>query len=1083
MNKELLAKVKANSAEVTEIHLSSRDLANSEICDALQQSTVITTVNIGNLYDEKDAKALAKILDKNKSIKKLTIENNDINDAVFKDLVNGILASTTLAHLSVGEEKSESYSLNSKLTKEIVPAIAQLLESDKLASLSISRNSIGSWIDLDPLVEPILKTTKLKTIQLGNNKKLKQVLKQHIELRNLTQVKDIILVIKEYWRYSENFSKILDYLKENPQLEAINFSGKFEDIRYNLPTQSFKVFIENIDACKNLMYLDISYNNLTNESMDLLLPLLRKIDIVTLNLSGNQFSDEAITKLADWLKGNKTIVNLDLSGTLITSRGALAIAKALGNHKSLCRLSLRDCTNIDRAGVDNFIDEVNRNGSLIYIELPVPPPQKLTKMLTKNIKNKDQLILEVSDGKMSECRRLIGLNVSPYVMDETGNVLLHIAVKKNHQKLAKYFLTEVSVNRKIRNHDFARAEDLDNAKQDPALLELFSQPTPPANTITEKTDIRSFFDKKREAPNDNNMNNNGESSNANAALAINNPSTKKMHYSHDEQKAQALYYSAMNGQVDRVRSLINELPVDCKSDIIGETALHAAVRSGNVEIVKLLIQYGADLMCRNRLDQTPLHLACDNSNPKNTFDCAMELLKAEKCDVNAVDKLGLTPLYTVAGGFVICTEQNKHKAEIAWHLVRKGADMILSIFDIETGIDKMTALHKAVMRGYYSVVKAQLSSTQCPLNAQNARGRTALHEAVDRLDVDIVERLLLEPKLDITIRDADHKTAVDISKSKNASDAAEKIRSLIAKREERRLLGSTSRITLTRSLDLYYGKRGKAPLCIEGDREHASLKASISPNLTAGNEVIASLTFIIAKPNESRSALTINLQGNAFHVTDAWQERTQIGGNRPRSRDALQRIITRHEQAPQEARGRCTDQAQPNTPLSTTAIKNAFENSNTNPSFEYLFHHSEQGLYDFLENSKAIEIITQNLKEKLSPGSKIYPMIILRLHSKFYVCANCEVGMLGFQNPEQSKFLLKLQASLEKLDNIRLSKHHTFRLVVSISAEKPARDMPFKNIEEHEDVHIDLRSLPEHIIIERTVEPTTKDRTFSSRKK
>lgn len=47
----------------------------------------------------------------------------------------------------------------------------------------------------------------------------------------------------------------------------------------------------------------------------------------------------------------------------------------------------------------------------------------------------------------------------------------------------------------------------------------------------------------------------------------------------------------------------------------GLAALHEAVLSGNLECVKLLVKYGADVHQRDETGWTPLHIACSDGYP------------------------------------------------------------------------------------------------------------------------------------------------------------------------------------------------------------------------------------------------------------------------------------------------------------------------------------------------------------------------------------------------------------------------------------------------------------------------------------
>lgn len=54
----------------------------------------------------------------------------------------------------------------------------------------------------------------------------------------------------------------------------------------------------------------------------------------------------------------------------------------------------------------------------------------------------------------------------------------------------------------------------------------------------------------------------------------------------------------------------------CMLFFSGMAALHEAVLTGNMECVKLLIKYGADVHQRDENGWTPLHMACSDGFPE-----------------------------------------------------------------------------------------------------------------------------------------------------------------------------------------------------------------------------------------------------------------------------------------------------------------------------------------------------------------------------------------------------------------------------------------------------------------------------------
>ena len=83
--------------------------------------------------------------------------------------------------------------------------------------------------------------------------------------------------------------------------------------------------------------------------------------------------------------------------------------------------------------------------------------------------------------------------------------------------------------------------------------------------------------------------------------------------------------SAEQGKMDKVlRELEAGTPVDCTSYSSGRSALHLASGGGHVEIVKLLIERGANVEAKDAAGETPLHVAV----AKGRAACVAELLRS-----------------------------------------------------------------------------------------------------------------------------------------------------------------------------------------------------------------------------------------------------------------------------------------------------------------------------------------------------------------------------------------------------------------------------------------------------------------------
>ena len=138
-----------------------------------------------------------------------------------------------------------------------------------------------------------------------------------------------------------------------------------------------------------------------------------------------------------------------------------------------------------------------------------------------------------------------------------------------------------------------------------------------------------------------------------------------------------------------------------------DISLLNAAEDGNIEAVKQHLDAGADVNAKNKVGQTPLHLAVANDHKE-----IIELLIAKDADLNAKDVWEGTPLYEAA---------SKAHKEIAELLIANGADVNANIYG-------WTPLHSAARDGHKEI--AELFITEgADVNAKDQDANTPLDRA------------------------------------------------------------------------------------------------------------------------------------------------------------------------------------------------------------------------------------------------------------------------------------------------------------------------------------------------------------------
>ena len=170
------------------------------------------------------------------------------------------------------------------------------------------------------------------------------------------------------------------------------------------------------------------------------------------------------------------------------------------------------------------------------------------------------------------------------------------------------------------------------------------------------------------------------------------------------------------------------------------TPLHQAALHAYASTVKALLKAGCPVDVVATTGATVLHGAASGGS----VEVIREVLSTNKCNINAIDSDGETPLSVAAV---------KGNTEAALELIRHGAEK--AVFAGVRG----TPLHQAAGFGHVSTVKAMLKAG-CPVNVVNSNGVSVLHGASMYGYVEVMD-VLLSRGCDVNATDYEGNTPLD----------------------------------------------------------------------------------------------------------------------------------------------------------------------------------------------------------------------------------------------------------------------------------------------------------------------------------
>ena len=235
-----------------------------------------------------------------------------------------------------------------------------------------------------------------------------------------------------------------------------------------------------------------------------------------------------------------------------------------------------------------------------------------------------------------------------------------------------------------------------------------------------------------------------------------------------------LHKPALSGDVDKVRELLEggKYDVNCV-DWDERTPLHKAAYWGNLGVVRVLLEFKADVNVHNNSGSTPLHGAASRGH----LGVVRVLISEFKADVNVHNNNGVTPLHEAVSRdhLDVVRVLSEFKADVNVHdnsgvtPLHEAASRgnlvvvrVLSEFKADVNVCSNSGSTPLASRGHLDMVRV-LSEFKANINAYSESGKTPVYLAAANGKMDVARMLISEFKADISALAKEGSTLFDMA--------------------------------------------------------------------------------------------------------------------------------------------------------------------------------------------------------------------------------------------------------------------------------------------------------------------------------
>ena len=345
---------KCCNIKLTSLNLSSNSIGSDgakSLADVLKHCPALGTLDISdNNICVAGVKALAGALKYCKDLHTLDIACNSLREDGAVALVDLIKHCPYLCQLIIA---------NNDIGVHGSQVLAGAIKNCKnLNILDISNNNIGDE-GATALAGAIKQCVKLQTLDVALNHVGKIGTKALTRaIKNCTDLHTLKLSYSNI--NTKAFATTLGYCSKMSTLHLDHCKLNYSDVRI---LADVHILADAIKNCRNMLNLNISYNNIGIDGAKILASALKDHDLHSLDVSYNDIGNDGAQALAHAIKNCSNLHTLDVSHNIIGSDGAIAFANVIEHCSNLHTLELSH-NDIGYDGIKAIADAIGHCSNL-----------------------------------------------------------------------------------------------------------------------------------------------------------------------------------------------------------------------------------------------------------------------------------------------------------------------------------------------------------------------------------------------------------------------------------------------------------------------------------------------------------------------------------------------------------------------------------------------------------------------------------------------------------------------------------------------------------------------------------------------